>query len=83
MAHRRVAPSPEPTLTDDAVVDGYLARYPEIARLAHAVYTPEGVRLFMTTPMPRFDGRTAIELIDAGQDDRVLSALGADYEGLS
>jgi uncharacterized protein (DUF2384 family) len=60
-----------------------LDRFSEIAQLALMVYTPEEVRLFMTTPSPRFDGRTALDLLDAGETQRVLSALAADYEWLS
>jgi hypothetical protein len=59
-----------------------LARFPEVARLGQAVYTPEGLRLFLTTPSPRFDGRTGLHLLRAGDGDRVISALAADYEGL-
>ena len=59
-----------------------LARVQEIARLGLAVYTPEGLRQFLTTPLPVFDGHAALQLIELGQEDRVLAALAADYEGL-
>ncbi len=59
-----------------------LAKMQEIIRLGHAVYTPEGFRRFLSTPLDEFDGRTALQLIESGQADRVLSALAADYEGL-
>jgi hypothetical protein len=67
----------------DPVIAARLDRFPEIARLALSVYTPDGVRLFLTTPMARFDGRTALDLLDAGEVERVQSALAADYEWLS
>ncbi|MBI4322390.1 MAG: DUF2384 domain-containing protein [Chloroflexi bacterium] len=59
-----------------------LAKIQEIVRLGQAVYTPEGFRRFLTTPLAEFDGRTALQLIEIGQADRVLAALAADYEGL-
>lgn len=76
MAHRlRVHPG-------ENLAGDVLDRFPEIARIGRAVYNAEGLRLFLTMPSPRFDGRTALDLIEAGEEDRVLSALGADYEGL-
>jgi hypothetical protein len=83
MARRSSVLPSIPSRLDQENVDRYLARFPEIDRLAHQVYEPEGIRLFLTTPMPRFDGRTALQLLEDGQADRVLSALAADYEGLS
>jgi hypothetical protein len=59
-----------------------LARFPEVAALGHAVYTDEGLVLFLTTPLPVFGGRTAVELLDEGQAEPVLAALAADHEGL-
>lgn len=47
------------------------------------VYTPEGLDSFLRVPQPRFDGRTALDLMANGQAERVLSALAADHEGLS
>lgn len=58
------------------------AKIQEIIRLGHAVYTPDGFRQFMTTPLAEFDGRTALQLLEIGQADKVLSSLAADYEGL-
>lgn len=66
----------------DEVVAGVLERFPEVARVGRAIYSAEGLRLFLTTPLSRFDGGTALQLIADGQVDRVVSALAADYEGL-
>ncbi|MBA2276888.1 MAG: hypothetical protein H0W06_03920 [Chloroflexia bacterium] len=60
-----------------------LARYPDVAKLGHAVYTGEGLRLFLTTPSARFDGQTALDLLRGGNEERVLSALASDYEAIS
>ena len=59
-----------------------LAQIKEIADLGLIVYTPEGFHLFLTTPMPVFDGQTGIQMIESGRGHKVLSALAADYEGL-
>ncbi|MFL5762285.1 MAG: antitoxin Xre-like helix-turn-helix domain-containing protein [Thermomicrobiales bacterium] len=59
-----------------------LSRIQEITELGHAVYSPEGLERFLTTPLPVFDGATALQMIEIGHADRVLSALAADYEGL-
>jgi hypothetical protein len=54
----------------------------EVAELGRVVYTPAGLDRFLSTPMAVFDGRTAIELLENDQAERVLAALAADYEGL-
>jgi hypothetical protein len=59
-----------------------LATIQEIIHLGLVVYTAEGLREFLATPLAEFDGRTALQLIELGQGDRVLAALAADYEGL-
>jgi transcriptional regulator with XRE-family HTH domain len=59
-----------------------VAQLHEIAELGHEVYTPEGWRAFLATPMPVFGGQTALQLIATGKADQVLGALAADYEGL-
>lgn len=59
-----------------------LERFPEIERVGLAVYSAEGLREFLTTPMERFGGCSGIELIRDGHGERVLSALASDYEGL-
>ena len=58
------------------------AKIREIAELAQAVYTPEGIEILLSTPLPVFKGRTALELMGLGEYDQVIAALAADYEGL-
>ncbi|HEY7030192.1 MAG TPA: antitoxin Xre/MbcA/ParS toxin-binding domain-containing protein [Thermomicrobiales bacterium] len=83
MKDRRTALATVAETELDPELSARLAQFPDIAQLALAVYTPEGVRLFMTEPSSRFDGRTALELLESGDAQRVLSALAADYEWLS
>jgi hypothetical protein len=83
MKDRRTAVAEVAETELEPELGAHLERFPEIADLALTGYTPKGVKLFMTTPSPRFDGRTALELIEAGEAQRVLSALAADYEWLS
>jgi DNA-binding XRE family transcriptional regulator len=59
-----------------------LSRIQEITELGRAVYSADGLERFLTTPMPVFDGATALQMIEIGKADRVLAALAADYEGL-
>jgi transcriptional regulator with XRE-family HTH domain len=59
-----------------------LAQLQEIVDLGTQVYTLEGLTQFLNTPLAVFGGRTAVRLIEAGEGERVLAALAADYEGL-
>jgi transcriptional regulator with XRE-family HTH domain len=59
-----------------------VAQIQEVRDLGLCVYTPEGFRQFLKTPLPTFAGRTALQMIEQGQADAVISALAADYEGL-
>ena len=59
-----------------------LALLYEIIELGLKVYTPEGLQMFLFTPLPRFKNKTAYDLMIIGDFDSVLSALAADYEGL-
>jgi DNA-binding XRE family transcriptional regulator len=59
-----------------------LALLREILDLGHVVYTPEGFQAFLTTPQPRFQRATALQLIEIGRAADVLAALAEDYEGL-
>lgn len=59
-----------------------LARLHEIVDLGTVVYAPEGFAQFLITPLPTFDGRCALQMIEQGRADAVLAALAADYEGL-
>ncbi len=66
----------------DAQLKQPLAKLQQIVELGHAVYTPEGLREFMETPLGVFDGQCALDLITIGQYDRVIGVLASDYEGL-
>ncbi len=59
-----------------------LAMIDEIIDLGLLVYTEEGFREFMTTPLAEFDSCTALQMIERDQEERVLAALASDYEGL-
>ena len=58
-----------------------LGELAQIVELGQLVYTPEGWHQFLTLPQPRFAGRTALQLIERGETQRVLGALATDYEG--
>lgn len=58
-----------------------LAKLHEIVNLGLMVYTSEGFKEFLKTPLNVFNGHTASELMTLGQHDRVLAVLAADYEG--
>jgi hypothetical protein len=61
---------------------GTLSRVIEVIELGRKVYTPEGLEEFVTTPLPGFGHRTAIQLMAEGEYDKVLGALADDHEGL-
>jgi transcriptional regulator with XRE-family HTH domain len=54
----------------------------EILDLGRLVYTPDGFQAFLTTPQPRFQGATALQLMEIGRIADILAALAEDYEGL-
>jgi hypothetical protein len=58
-----------------------LAQLAQIVELGELVYSLKGWQQFLTLPQPRFDGRTALQLIERGEAQRVLGALATDYEG--
>src|SRR5438132_1585853 len=58
-----------------------LGQLAQIVELGQLVYTPEGWRQFLRLPQPRFGGRTALQLIERGEAERVIGALATDYEG--
>ena len=58
-----------------------LGQLGQIVELGQLVYTAEGWRQFLTLPQPRFGGRTALQLIQRGEAERVIGALATDYEG--
>jgi DNA-binding XRE family transcriptional regulator len=59
-----------------------LAQIQEVRDLGLCVYTPEGFRLFLRTPLSTFAGRTPLQMIEQGKSGDVIAALAADYEGL-
>jgi uncharacterized protein (DUF2384 family) len=59
-----------------------LAQIQEVRDLGLRVYTPEGFRQFLQTPLPGFGGRTPLQMIEQGHAGDVVSALASDYEGL-
>jgi transcriptional regulator with XRE-family HTH domain len=59
-----------------------LSQLKEIAELGSRVYTPQGLKLFLTTPLPVFGGRSGLELMSLGEFEPVIAALAADFEGL-
>jgi transcriptional regulator with XRE-family HTH domain len=58
-----------------------LAKLRQILDLGEMVYGPDVFPRFLTLPMPLFGGRTALQLIEQGEANRVYGALAADYEG--
>lgn len=58
-----------------------LAQLQEIKELGLMVYTPEGLKEFLKTPLPVFGGRCAFDLIQLDDYEPVISALAADFEG--
>lgn len=58
-----------------------LAKLHEIVNLGLMVYTSEGFKEFLKTPLDVFSGHSASQLMTLGQYDRVLGILAADYEG--
>jgi DNA-binding XRE family transcriptional regulator len=59
-----------------------LAQIQEVRDLGLCVYTLEGFRQFLKSPLPAFDGRTPLQMIEQGKADAVIAALASDYEGL-
>jgi transcriptional regulator with XRE-family HTH domain len=58
-----------------------LAKLKEISELGQIVYTPEGLREFLSTPLPVFAGHTGFDLLQLGDYEPVIGALAADFEG--
>jgi hypothetical protein len=70
------------SLPADPVKRHILSQIQEIAELGLKVYTPEGLTQFLKTPLPVFAGLTALQMIQIGRGDEVMSVLAADYEGI-
>ena len=58
-----------------------LAELREVADLGRVVYGGDPFRAFLTVPLPAFEGRSALQVMEAGQADRVLGVLASLYEG--
>lgn len=58
-----------------------MAKLKEIVELGSRVYTPEGLKEFLSTPLPVFGGRSGLDLIGLGEFEPVIAALVADFEG--
>lgn len=58
-------PSGEGEFADSA----QLAQIQEVRDLGLCIYTPEGSRHFLRTPLPTFDGRTPLQMIEQGRAD--------------
>jgi len=54
----------------------------EICELGLMVYKPEGLKLFLRSKLPDFDGQTAFDMLELGDTESVIGALATDYEGL-
>lgn len=52
-----------------------------IETLLSEVYEPEGVRIWMTSPHRRFDGRPAVDLIAEGRANEVLAEVNRLVDG--
>ncbi len=50
--------------------------------LGLTVYSPDGFQRFLRSPLPTFDGQTALQMIEQGRITDVVAALASDYEGL-
>lgn len=66
----------------NAQIRAQLPQIQAVRDLGLCVYTLDGFREFLRAPLPNFDGRTPLQLIEQGKTDDVIAALAADYEGL-
>jgi transcriptional regulator with XRE-family HTH domain len=58
-----------------------MAKLKEIVDLGSRVYSPEGLKEFLSTPLPVFGGRSGLDLMSLGEFEPVIAALAADFEG--
>lgn len=58
-----------------------LSKLREIINLGLMVYTDEGFKEFLKTPLEVFNGYSASQLMTLGQHEKVIAVLAADYEG--
>lgn len=62
-------------------VRGVLIELARIVDLGQEVFTPEGLQAVMTKPQPVFDNRSALELVENGEGERVFGQFALTYEG--
>ncbi len=59
-----------------------MSKLQEILELGSRVYAPDGLKEFLSTPLPVFSGRSGFDLIGLGEFEPVIAALAADFEGI-
>jgi transcriptional regulator with XRE-family HTH domain len=59
-----------------------MSKLKEIGDLGSRIYTPAGLKEFLSTPLPVFGGRSGLDLIGLGEFEPVMAALAADFEGI-
>jgi DNA-binding XRE family transcriptional regulator len=69
-------------LPQSARIRVQLAQLQQMRDLGLTVYTLDGFRRFLRTPLPLFEQRSPLQMIEQGEIDDVIAALAADYEGL-
>lgn len=58
-----------------------LAKLQEVKDLGLMVYSTDGLKEFLSTPLPVFEGRCAFDLLQLGEYEPVIAALASDLEG--
>ena len=58
-----------------------LARLRELSELGLLVYDRSEFRRFLGLPLPAFEGRTALQIAESGDVERVVGTLASLYEG--
>lgn len=61
-------------------VRNVLLQIDEIVTLGLDVFTPEGLRVVMTTPQPGFGNRSGLEMIEAGKGEEIYGMFAWTYE---
>ena len=59
-----------------------LTQLKKITTIGRKVYTPKGLNEFLSTPLSVFGGKTGYDMISLNENEAVISALAADYEGI-
>lgn len=68
-------------LPEDTAIEEKLAKLEEIIDLGLMVYTPEGLKEFLSTPLAIFNQHCALDLLQLGNYKNVRTALASDLEG--